>query len=52
MHVLWQKVRAGKGKMVLCNVSDVGREILHVSRFDTLWPICDSCEKALEAVAE
>lgn len=52
MHVLWQKVRAGHGRMVLCNVSDVCREILGVSGFDTLWPIFNSREEALEAVAD
>ena len=52
MHMIWRPVRAQGGKMFLCNVSDVGREILRVSRFDTLWPIFASEEEALEETAE
>ena len=50
MTAIWKRVRARGGKMALCNVSDTGREILHVTRFDTLWPICPSRAEALEAV--
>ena len=52
MQGLWQNVRRSHGKMALCNLSDLGMEILHVSRFDTLWPICPSREEALKAVAK
>ncbi len=51
MHSVWKRVRAAQGKMVLCNVSDLGREILQIARFDLIWPICDSREEALSAVA-
>jgi anti-anti-sigma factor len=50
MTALWKRVRARGGKMALCRVSDTGREILHVTRFDTLWPICDDRNEALQAV--
>ena len=52
MHVLWKHVRAAGGKTALCNVSDVQREVLQVARFDTMWPICDSRQEALGAVAD
>jgi len=52
MHAMWKHVSAADGKMVVCNVSDVEREVLQVSRFDTLWPVYDSREEALAAVAE
>jgi anti-anti-sigma factor len=52
MHAIWKHVHADGGKMALCNVSDVEREVLQVSRFDTLWTICDSREEALATVAE
>jgi len=52
MHALWKRVSAGNGKMAVCNVSEVGREVLEISRFDTLWPIFASREEALRAVAE
>lgn len=50
MHAIWRHVREMEGKMALCNVSDTGREVLHVSRFDTLWPICASRSEAIETV--
>ena len=50
MHNVWKIVREGGGRMVLCNVSAVGSEILRIAGFDTLWPICDSRDEALEAV--
>ncbi|OHB73167.1 MAG: hypothetical protein A2V70_18100 [Planctomycetes bacterium RBG_13_63_9] len=50
MHTIWKRVRESGGKMALCNLSVVGHEILRISGFDTLWPICDSREEAMEAV--
>jgi anti-anti-sigma factor len=50
MTALWKRVRARGGRMAVCSVSDTGREILHVTRFDTLWPICDDRKEALQAV--
>ncbi len=47
---LWNKLQAIAGKLALCCVSDVGTEILHVAKFDTLWPIYSSRAEALEAV--
>lgn len=50
MNQLWRSVRQTQGRMAVCNVSTVGREILRVSGFDTLWPICSSREEALDTV--
>ncbi len=52
MHAIWRRVRDANGKMVLCNLSTMGREILHVSGFHALWPIYASREEALEAVKQ
>ncbi len=52
MHAIWRRVRDAQGKMVLCNVSTMGREILHVSGFHALWPIHATREEALRAVEE
>jgi len=52
MHQLWKSVRDGGGKMALCNVSTVGREILRVSGVDTIWPVYSSPKEALDAVEE
>jgi len=50
MFAIWRRIRDDEGKMILCNVSTMGREILRVSRFDTLWPICDTREDALREI--
>ena len=34
------------GVLAICNVSEVGREVLHVSRFDELWQIYETREDA------
>ncbi len=52
MHAIWRRVRDAHGKMVLCNLSTMGREILHVSGFHALWPIHTTREEALRAVKE
>jgi anti-anti-sigma factor len=50
MHAVWKHVSAAEGKMALCNVSDVEREVLEVSKFDTLWPVYATREQALAAI--
>ena len=50
MRMIWQRVADGGGQMALCNVSVVGREILRVSGFDSIWPIHDSRRAALDEV--
>lgn len=47
---IWSEVHARGGSLALCNVSKVGREILQVARFDTLWPIHDNRESAVDAI--
>jgi len=47
---MWQQISERGGMMAICNVSEMEREVLHVTRFDTLWPVCGSREDALEKV--
>jgi anti-anti-sigma regulatory factor len=49
LHV-WGIVRKRHGRMALYNVSPVGRELLGLARFRSLWPICATREEALTAV--
>jgi anti-anti-sigma factor len=49
---LWNGLQDVEGKLALCCVSDVGREILCLAKFDTLWPICSSRSEALAAVQD
>lgn len=48
--LLWNEIHPSGGKLALCNVSAVGQEILQVSHFNKLWPICSSREEALRSV--
>ena len=50
MVSLWKKLRTRNGKLIICNVSSVGREILHTAKFDTLWDIYESHEEAMSSV--
>jgi len=47
---LWKRVKIATGHMALCNVSEHEREILRITNLDRLWPICNSRDKAIEAV--
>jgi anti-sigma B factor antagonist len=47
---LWSRLRVQGGHMAFCNVSPVEREILQVTRLDTLWSICATREEALAVV--
>jgi anti-anti-sigma factor len=47
---VWIGLNRQSGRMALCGVSEIGREVLRVGRFDTLWPIYLSREEALRAL--
>lgn len=49
---LWNAVHERSGQMVICNASPVCSDILHVARFDTLWPLVKTREDALERIRE
>lgn len=51
MVVLWKRLSARQGRFAVCNVSEVGREILHIAKFDTIWRICSSRAEGVEVVA-
>jgi anti-anti-sigma factor len=43
---LWKKIRDRNGSMALCNLSENEKEILKITKLDSLWPLCDSLEEA------
>ena len=47
---LWTKVSETGGKMAVCNASSNERAILHHTRLDTIWPIFETKDDAIEAV--
>ena len=36
--------------MAFCNISEDERDVLRITRLDTLWSICESRSDAMEAV--
>lgn len=44
---LWKRICRQNGQLAFCNVSPHEKEVLHLTRLDTLWPICDSRVEAL-----
>ena len=50
LRLLWNELEPRDGKLALCNLSDVGREIVGISHFDQLWPIYRSRDEALHAI--
>lgn len=50
LRTIWNRVHEQNGKMVLCQLSPVGLEILQVSKFDHLWPISETRPAAMEAL--
>ena len=49
---IWNVSKVRNGKFALCNVSDIGREILAVSKYDSVWLICSTMEEALASIVE
>lgn len=49
---LFKNTRLRGGEMAFCNVSPGEREILRITRLDTLWPVCESLDEALKVVED
>ena len=47
-----KKLKASGGKIVLCSVKQYVKEILDISGFSTIFPVCASRAEALEAVKQ
>lgn len=50
MLVLWKRVHPNEGKMAICNTTEATSKIFQLSKLDTIWPICDSRQAALDTV--
>lgn len=52
MRALSGYVQTAQGRMVLCNVPPIGKEVLEVTRYHDRWPMLSSRDEALRAVHE
>lgn len=48
IRAIWNELTPHNGRLVLCNASEVGREIIQISKFDHLWPLVESRADALK----
>ena len=49
---LWKSVISRGGRMAVCHLSDVEREILTMMRLDSLWTLCETVEEAVRSVED
>ena len=49
MVQMWKRAQGKGGTLAACNASPVGREVLAIAKFDTLWGVFDSRQEALES---
>lgn len=49
---LWLRVRVRNGRMAFCNLSDQMREVLRLTKTDTLWSVSSTRDEALEFFRE
>lgn len=47
MQTLDSCVSRAQGRMVLCNVPEIGREVLRIAQYHDRWPVFDSQRDAL-----
>lgn len=52
IQMIWKRSKNGGGRMAVCGICELGREVIHVAKFDLLWPIYDTREEALAAVGD
>jgi|GEM_PF-151755 anti-anti-sigma regulatory factor len=52
IRVLWNDLTADGGRLVLCNPSEFGREVLQIAKFDQIWPLFESRTQAFELLKQ
>lgn len=50
LRIIWTKIEHHEGRMMLCNLAPVGKEIIQIAKFDHLWPVCSTREEALRLI--
>ncbi len=52
LHMFWKRAQAAGGKMALCNVSELAREVIRISKFDLIWSLHATRREALEQFSQ
>jgi anti-anti-sigma factor len=50
INKLWKSARQEGGRLVLCHLTPRQREVLEVTKLNTVWPMCGDREEALRLV--
>lgn len=50
IRVLWNDISPQGGRIVICNPSPVGREVLEVAKFDQIWPVLETRDEAIASL--
>lgn len=48
LRIIWKELEPRRGRMALCRLSPIGREIIQLMKFDHLWPLCNSRAEAID----
>ena len=51
VRVLWNDIHPLGGRLVICNPSTFGREVLEIAKFDQLWPLVETRQHALDLLS-
>jgi anti-anti-sigma factor len=51
LRVIWRHIEPLGGRMALCNLSPVGRDIIELAKFHQVWTIADNVEDAKRRLA-
>jgi anti-anti-sigma factor len=52
MVQMWKRTQCKGGCLAICNPSEVGREVLSIAKFDTLWRIYSSRDEAVKSIGQ
>ncbi len=50
LRVLWKRLREHDGRLAVCRLSAVGKEILQLARFDRLFTVAETVDEAVAAM--
>jgi anti-anti-sigma factor len=51
MVQMWKRAKAKGGTLATCNCSQIGKEVLHAARFDSLWDSFASRDEAIASLS-
>jgi len=50
IRAMWNDLDPKGGRLVLCNASEVAREILQIAKFDRVWPLVATLDDAIKSL--